>query len=242
MATQLWSVVKRYRVTLFFIGSYCVLNPVLYYIFGQAYLTIPYAENRWLVFASGPFSFDENITNPNVSFWQIVIQGFFSLKAVTNFEITALWIFLVEWFLPDGIRLGSIRVWPLQTYILSLFSTYAASWIIWSTPEFGFPWTGASITGVCFILTYALFYSVFFIPQLISHTKERKRVDASSVRNFCILSLVGFVTAYLSFFSKPLPALMHSLGLGLYGIFLVIFFVSYFIRHAIWTHQESNCN
>ncbi len=242
MATQLWSVVKRYRVTLLFIGSYCALNPVLYHIFGQSYLTIPSAENRWLVFASGPFSFDENITSPNVSFWQIMIQGFFSLKAVTNFEITALWIFLVEWFLPNGIELRSIRVWPLQTYILSLFSTYATSLIIWSMPEFGLPGTGTSITGVCFVLTYALFYSVFFIPKLLSRSKERKFVDASGVRNFCILSLVGFVTAYLDFFSKPLPALLHSLGLLLYLTFLSIFFVGYSIRHPIWAHQELHRN
>lgn len=86
----------RYKITIFFTLTYWVLDPILYWHFGNAYIPGDSYENKWLVFFAGPFSFTEDfkINTPFVqalsdaansaNFW-IPVVTIFSLNG--KFEI-----------------------------------------------------------------------------------------------------------------------------------------------------------
>lgn len=221
---------KRYKSTLIFVLSYCTLNPTISYFFGPKYSTLPYVENSWLVFITAPFSYLESVQNFNVPFTQIMLQGFFSLYAVVNFWLITIFICVVEFLIPNGLKVGRLWIYPIWTYVLSMLATYPTSWIIWHDPKFGQPGTGTSIIGTCFLRTYAFFYGFYFASYVIDHINgrgrthdtEKRTLICNSVR-FILITIIGAMVDYVAYFSNLSLFGKHLLGLIFYALFLLVF-------------------
>ena len=90
-------IIRKYKVTIFFILTYWVLDPILYWHFQNAYLAGVPGENKILVFLSGPFSFSEDF-QANTPFWQALATAGLS----GNFWIPVFTNWFVEWNVQDS--------------------------------------------------------------------------------------------------------------------------------------------
>lgn len=242
--------VKGYKSTLIFVSSYCILNPFTLYFFGQKYSTLPYAENEWLVFLTGPFSFLESIKDPSITFTGIMVQGFFSIGALRNFVVVAFVIFVVELFLPKGVTVRSFGVYPFQTYTLSMLATYGASWTAWHSAVFSYlPGTGTSIIAVCFLTSYAIpcgweFFSrlIKYIVNFRQNTKNDVNILLKTGLFFSVFTVIFPISAYIGYFSGSLPLIKHSLGLLWYMIWFLILTVTAHVAKFNRLHRGRKIN
>lgn len=182
---------KRYKVTIFFILTYWILNPILFWHFGNAYISTQNpSENRLLVFLAGPISFSEDIT-VNLSLMSALLKAALD----PDFWVPFLTIIFLEWRVRDKFRIVNLKVGVLKSYSMGVIASYVLSILHFRLT--GYPTTGTSVISFSLLLTYSVFYP---LSAYCLHKQSDKKKDDRIV-NAMTASLFGFVLVFSWLFS-----------------------------------------
>lgn len=211
------SLVWQYKITIFFVLSYWIINPILYSHFGNADLSGSSSENKWLVFFAGPFSFSENV-DYNYSLGQAIHSSILS----GNFWIPFYTIFFSEWKIRDNFHYKgqTLNAWKL--YIIAVIASYANA-LFWNFYRLHTPTPGTSVIAFSLLLSYFGAYPLLTLKNL---GKNKGQFDAK-VENTVMPSLMG-ITLILGL--QPIDFLSTSnwnspLWTNLFLVFLPLLFL-----------------
>lgn len=204
----------KYKATVFFLLTYIILNPIVYYLFGNAYIASSHSENYLLVFLCGPFSFSESI-NVNVPFGEALLLGFTSL----NFIVPALVLFLAEKFLPGGYSIAGRQFTAGRSYGIAIGASYLLSAVIWGLFLPHEPTTGTSIIAFSLIMTFAVGYPLSYWAAV---SRGKKRLNGVKLLVSVFLLIIGGGFALLGYVLGNSAVLLHGFGFLIYIVLSLI--------------------
>ena len=204
----------HYKVSIFFILTYWVMDPILYFHFGNAYISGATDENKWLVFLAGPFSFSEDF-KVNTTLSQALLNSSIS----PNFWFPLLTIFFAERVIGNRFHLGSLNITVGRSYFYGVLASYINAAFFWTTPLLHSPPPGTSIIAFTLILTYFALYPIVAAKELRRSGAEVSPIIDNALKaaafGVILYSLWDFVVLNGAF-------LLHLFGATMYAVIYLI--------------------
>lgn len=198
----------KYKVTIFFLLTYWAMDPILYFHFGNAYISQSPTENKWLVLLAGPFSFSEDFQS-NTPILSALLYSFRS----GNFWFPFLTILFSEWRIPSGFSFWKWRITTGKSYTLAVVSSYVTSALAWAFVSTHVPVPGTSIIAVCLILT---FLSGYYLVRALRSVKSKNGRPMVAFLKYYLMGGLGvlFVLWFYVFGNGAFP--FHAIGFFFY--------------------------
>lgn len=205
----------HYKVSIFFILTYWVLDPILYLHFGSAYISRSPNENNLLVFLAGSFRFSEDfqVNTP-------ILNALLDALKSGNFWVPFLTIFIVEWRLPYGFGASQWQTSIGKSYLLGVVASYITGGIAWAFIAPYSPPPGTSIIAVCLVVTYWVGY--YALKAFKSPRKQGAFTDVK-ISEYNIIALCGILFVTWFYVAGNGAILFHSMG------FIFYLLLSYFL-------------
>lgn len=209
----------RYKVTIFFLVTYWVMNPILYAHFGNAYIGGSATENKWLVFLAGPFSFTEDF-KIGTPFYQALADAALS----GNFWITGGTILLVERIVRGNYWVYGAPITIGKSYLFAVCASYLTSALFFINPATQHPLTGTSIISLSLLATYFISYPWVVIRRL----KRENEIKNQITVNALMASSSGVILFALYFYFVNPSSYLHFLG-----VFIFVAIYAFMIRRSV---------
>lgn len=191
------------------------MDPILYWHFGNAYISGATDENKWLVFFAGPFSFSEDFkVNTPLS------QALLNASISPNFWFPLLTIFFAERVIGNRFHLGPLNITVGRSYFYGVLASYINAAFFWATPLLHSPPPGTSIIAFTLILTYFALYPIVAAKEL-----RRSGVEVSPMIDIALKAAAFGVILYSLWEFVVLNGayLLHLFGATMYAaIFLIV--------------------